>query len=184
VCCPYPCVCLFFLFFFHALTASVSCISPLHTTLTAQAALRKLIPLADRVLVKRVEVAAKVRLTVKRKAIYPEVCRPFLPPPPFLWARPRHSTRASPHHPPCCFSVPTPLQSAGGILLPDTGKKLNEGEVVSVGPGALSKDGKLMPMNCAVGDRVLLPEYGGHAVKVGEDELQLFRDEDILGKFK
>ena len=56
--------------------------------------------------------------------------------------------------------------------------------MVSVGPGALSKDGKLMPMNCAVGDRVLLPEYGGHAVKVGEDELQLFRDEDILGKFK
>jgi chaperonin GroES len=35
-----------------------------------------------------------------------------------------------------------------------------------------------------VGDTVLLPEYGGHTVKVGEEELQLFRDEDILGRFE
>ena len=66
----------------------------------------------------------------------------------------------------------------------DSGKKLNEGEVVAVGPGALSKDGKLMAMNVVVGDRVLLPEYGGHSVKIGEDELFLFRDEDILGKYQ
>jgi chaperonin GroES len=66
----------------------------------------------------------------------------------------------------------------------DSGKKLNEGEVVAVGKGALSKDGSLLPMNVSVGDRVMLPEYGGHSVKIGEEELFLFRDEDILGKFQ
>ena len=76
------------------------------------------------------------------------------------------------------------MQTASGILLPDTGKKLNEGEVVAVGPGATSKDGKLLPVYAKVGDRVLLPEYGGHTVKLGEDEYHLYRDEDILGKFQ
>ena len=79
-------------------------------------------------------------------------------------------------------------KSAGGVLLPEasTGKK-NEGEVVAVGPGALNRDGERVAMQVAVGDRVLLPEYGGHTVKLdgGEDEeLQLFRDEDILGKLE
>jgi len=75
-------------------------------------------------------------------------------------------------------------QSAGGILLPDSGVKKNEGEVVSVGPGGLDRDGNRRPMSVAVGDTVLLPEYGGHTVKMGEQEFQLFRDEDILGKFE
>lgn len=56
--------------------------------------------------------------------------------------------------------------------------------MVAVGPGSQNKEGKLLPMSVSVGDRVLLPEYGGHTVKVGEDELFLFRDEDILGKFQ
>ena len=42
--------------------------------------------------------------------------------------------------------------------------------MVAVGPGALAKDGKLMAMNVSVGDRVLLPEYGGHSVKIGDEE--------------
>ena len=75
------------------------------------------------------------------------------------------------------------MQSAGGILLPDTGKKLNEGEVTAVGPGASTREGKILPMNVKVGDKVLLPEYGGHQVKLGEDEYHLYREEDILGKF-
>jgi chaperonin GroES len=73
-------------------------------------------------------------------------------------------------------------QTAGGILLPDSGKKTNEGEVVSVGPGAVGRDGKLLPVHVAAGDRVLLPEYGGHTIKVGDEELHLYRDEDILAK--
>jgi chaperonin GroES len=61
---------------------------------------------------------------------------------------------------------------------------LNEGEVVAVGPGAKTKEGNTLPMSVVVGDRVLLPEYGGHTVKLGDDEFHLYRDEDILGKFQ
>lgn len=79
---------------------------------------------------------------------------------------------------------PSPLQSAGGILLPETGKKLNEGKVIAVGAGALNRDGKVIPMNLKAGDTVLLPEYGGHTVKIGEEELHIYREEDILGRFQ
>ena len=68
--------------------------------------------------------------------------------------------------------------------MPDTGKKLNEGEVIAVGPGAAGKDGKLLPMNVAVGDRVLLPEYGGQTVKIGEDEFSLYREDEIRAKLQ
>ena len=53
---------------------------------------------------------------------------------------------------------------------------------MSVGPGAVGRDGKLLPVHVAAGDRVLLPEYGGHTIKVGDEELHLYRDEDILAK--
>lgn len=53
-------------------------------------------------------------------------------------------------------------------------------QVVEVGPGAVTREGTKLPMNVSVGQRVLLPEYGGHTIKVGDDELHLFRDEDIL----
>ena len=69
-------------------------------------------------------------------------------------------------------------------MLPDTGKKLNEGEVTAVGPGALGKDGKPMPMSVKVGDRVLLPEYGGQAVKIGDVEYSLFREDEIRAKLE
>jgi chaperonin GroES len=57
-------------------------------------------------------------------------------------------------------------------------------QVIAVGPGGRKSDGTLIPVSVKVGDTVLLPEYGGHTVKVGEEELQLFRDEDILGRFE
>ena len=47
----------------------------------------------------------------------------------------------------------------------------------------MDSNGKLIPMNCKVGDRVLLPEYGGTPFKVDEEEYTLFCDCDILGKF-
>lgn len=81
-------------------------------------------------------------------------------------------------------AAPPRVQTAGGILLPDNGKKLNEGEVVAVGPGATTRDGTRIPINVKAGDRVLLPEYGGHVVKLGDQEFTLYRDEDILGKFE
>ncbi|RLO10741.1 hypothetical protein DYB28_009288 [Aphanomyces astaci] len=76
------------------------------------------------------------------------------------------------------------LKTAGGIYLPDSGKNSQtEGEVVAVGPGARNHEGSLIPLGVSVGDKVLLPEYGGSVLKLGEDEFHLYRDEEILGKF-
>ncbi len=55
--------------------------------------------------------------------------------------------------------------------------------MVQVGPGARDRDGQVIKIELAEGDRVLLPEYGGHKVQVGDDEMFLFRADDILGKF-
>lgn len=76
------------------------------------------------------------------------------------------------------------MQTAGGIFLPtDAAKSPNDGEVVAVGPGIRDVSGNLHPPTLQAGDNVLLPEYGGSKVKIGEDELFLFREDDILGKF-
>mmetsp|Transcript_44824 Transcript_44824/g.72995 ORF Transcript_44824/g.72995 Transcript_44824/m.72995 type:complete len:102 (-) Transcript_44824:70-375(-) len=75
-----------------------------------------------------------------------------------------------------------PGTTIGGVLIPENlQNKLNEGKVVAVGPGALTKDGQRIPTSVKVGDTVLLPEYGGMTVKLGDKELHLFRDEDIMG---
>lgn len=79
-------------------------------------------------------------------------------------------------------------QTASGIILPaDTTKDPNEGEVVAVGPGERDVTGALHAVTVSVGDQVLLPEYGGMKVKIGgndEEEMFLFRESDILGKFE
>ena len=70
------------------------------------------------------------------------------------------------------------------VFLPDaTLKKANEGEVVEVGEGFRTEAGTVLPVNVAIGDKVLLPEYGGTAVSVGDEDMFLFRDSDLLGKF-
>ena len=75
-------------------------------------------------------------------------------------------------------------QTAGGLFLPtDKTKDPNEGTVVSVGPGDRDVTGTLHATTLKEGDKVLLPEYGGSKVKIGDDELFLFRESDILGKF-
>ncbi|KAK4233597.1 chaperonin 10-like protein [Achaetomium macrosporum] len=74
-------------------------------------------------------------------------------------------------------------KTASGIYLPESSvKELNEAKVLAVGPGALDKDGKRMPMGVSAGDRVLIPQYGGSPVKVGDEEYHLFRDSEILAK--
>ena len=76
-------------------------------------------------------------------------------------------------------------KTATGIYLPDSAQaKPNEAEVVAVGPGAKNQDGAVMEMSVSVGDKVLLPEFGGTEVKLGDDTFHLFRDEDILGKYE
>ncbi|KAF1732839.1 heat shock protein, mitochondrial [Beauveria bassiana] len=74
-------------------------------------------------------------------------------------------------------------KTASGIFLPEASvEKLNEAKVIAVGPGALNKSGSRLPMGVAVGDRVLIPQFGGSPVKAGEEEYQLFRDSEILAK--
>jgi chaperonin GroES len=80
--------------------------------------------------------------------------------------------------------APKETQTASGVFLPsDKTKDPNEGAVIAVGPGERDVSGVLHPPVLAVGDNVLLPEYGGTKVKMGEEELFLFRESDILGKF-
>jgi chaperonin GroES len=76
-------------------------------------------------------------------------------------------------------------KSIGGILLPEAaGTKLNEGMIISAGPGRRDKDGSVIPMGVKEGDKVLLPPYGGSEIKLGDEDYFIFRDEDILGVLK
>ncbi len=71
----------------------------------------------------------------------------------------------------------------GGIVLPDTAKeKPQEGEVIAVGPGRLSEDGKRMDMDVKVGDVVIYAKYGGTEIKIEEEELVILRESDILAR--
>ncbi|XP_042025909.1 10 kDa chaperonin, mitochondrial-like [Salvia splendens] len=74
-----------------------------------------------------------------------------------------------------------PSKTTAGILLPEKSSKLNSGKVIAVGPGLRDKAGNNIPAVVKEGDTVLLPEYGGTQVKLGEKEYHLFRDEDMLG---
>ncbi|KAK7754110.1 mitochondrial heat shock protein Hsp10 [Diatrype stigma] len=75
--------------------------------------------------------------------------------------------------------VKAEAKTASGIFLPESSvKELNEAKVLAVGPGSLNKDGQRVPMGVNAGDRVLIPQYGGSPVKVGDEEYQLFRDSE------
>ncbi len=72
-------------------------------------------------------------------------------------------------------------KTAGGIFLPDTAKdKPARGRVISVGPGRLLEGGTRSPMQVKIGDQVIFSSYAGEVFKVGEQELLLMREEDIL----
>lgn len=70
-----------------------------------------------------------------------------------------------------------------GIVLPETAKeKPQEGEVIAVGPGRITDDGKRIPMDLAVGDRVLFAKYAGTEFKEDGVEYLIIRESDILAK--
>jgi chaperonin GroES len=72
-------------------------------------------------------------------------------------------------------------KTAGGIVLPDSAKdKPARGKVVSVGEGRLLDDGSRGKMQVKVGDRVIFNSYSGESFKVGDDELLLMREDEIL----
>jgi chaperonin GroES len=73
-------------------------------------------------------------------------------------------------------------KSAGGIVIPDSAKeKPIQGEVIAVGSGKILEDGKVRPLDVKAGDKVLFGKYSGTEVKVGDEELLVMREEDIMG---
>jgi len=73
--------------------------------------------------------------------------------------------------------------SASGLVLPDTAKeKPQEGEVVSVGPGRMTDDGKRLPLDFKAGDRVIYSKYAGTDIKIDGVEYLILREPDILAK--
>ncbi len=70
----------------------------------------------------------------------------------------------------------------GGIIIPDTAKeKPVEGKIIAVGNGRIGDDGKVIPLEVKVGDRVLFGKYGGTEVKIEGEEYLIMREDDILG---
>ena len=73
-------------------------------------------------------------------------------------------------------------KTAPGIIIPDAAtEKPDQGEIVAIGNGKVGDDGKLLPMNVKVGDRVLFGKYSGQAFKIDGQELLTMREDDIIG---
>jgi len=73
-------------------------------------------------------------------------------------------------------------KSKGGIIIPDTAKeKPQEGKVIAVGKGKVNEDGKLIPLDVKVNDRILFGKYSGTEINIDGEEHLIMREEDILG---
>ena len=73
-------------------------------------------------------------------------------------------------------------KSSGGIIIPDTAQeKPQEGEVVSVGPGARDEKGERIKPEVKAGDRILFGKWSGTEVKVDGEELLIMKESDIMG---
>jgi len=73
-------------------------------------------------------------------------------------------------------------KTAGGIIIPDTAKeKPQEGEIVAIGSGARTEDGKIIPMDVKVGDKVLFGKWSGTEVKIDGVEYSIMKEADIMG---
>jgi chaperonin GroES len=73
-------------------------------------------------------------------------------------------------------------QKVGGIIVPDTAKeKPQEAEVVAVGPGRLSDDGEVLPMDVKAGDRVMIGKWSGTEVTVDDTEYLILKEDEVLG---
>ena len=74
-------------------------------------------------------------------------------------------------------------KTKSGIYIPDTAKESpQEGEIIAVGPGRLTDNGKRIAMDLKVGDRVIYTKYGGSEIKINDQELVIMRESDILAK--
>ncbi len=70
----------------------------------------------------------------------------------------------------------------GGIIIPDSAKeKPQEGEVVAVGNGKKTEEGKIIPLDVKAGDRILLGKYSGTEIKIDDEEYLILKEEEVLG---
>jgi chaperonin GroES len=73
-------------------------------------------------------------------------------------------------------------QLQGGLHIPDSAKeKPQEGEVVAVGKGKRLEDGKVVPLDIQVGDRILFGKYSGSDIKLDGEEYLIMREDEVLG---
>ena len=73
-------------------------------------------------------------------------------------------------------------KTAGGIIIPDTAKeKPQEGQVVAVGSGARSDEGKITPLDVKEGDRILFGKWSGTEIKLDGEDLLIMKESDIMG---
>jgi chaperonin GroES len=76
-------------------------------------------------------------------------------------------------------------KTASGLFLPEAAQdKVQNAKVLAVGPGKYLKDGTLSAISVKVGDTVVIPEYGGMKLKLDGEELQVFRNDDLVGLMK
>ena len=70
----------------------------------------------------------------------------------------------------------------GGIIIPDTAKeKPQEGEVIAVGSGKKTEEGKVIPLDVKAGDRILFGKYSGTEIKIDDQEYLIIREDEVLG---
>jgi chaperonin GroES len=70
----------------------------------------------------------------------------------------------------------------GGLYIPDSAKeKPQQGEVVAVGKGKRNEDGKLLPLDVKVGDRILFGKYSGNDITIDGNEYLIMREDEVLG---
>lgn len=73
-------------------------------------------------------------------------------------------------------------KTKGGIIIPDTAKeKPFQGEIIAVGSGRRTEDGKVVPLDVKAGDKVLFSKYAGTDIKIEDVEYLIMREEDVLG---
>jgi chaperonin GroES len=71
--------------------------------------------------------------------------------------------------------------TASGLVIPDTAKeKPQEGEVLAIGPGRIDDNGNRVPLDVAVGDKVIYSKYGGTEVKYSGEEYLILSARDVL----
>jgi chaperonin GroES len=73
-------------------------------------------------------------------------------------------------------------KTAGGIIIPDTAQeKPQEGKVIAIGGGAKTEEGKTIPMDVKVGDKVLFGKWSGTEIKIDGKEYSIMKESDIMG---